>query len=354
MDGAGPSLSPSRVPAESANESVYDWPVTPGEPAREVWYGLVTHRVRPLALWFRYTLDSETDGEQTGRLWAAVTDREGAMSVGVRTLPVTLTDATIETAPFRLSFDEETRLQTDAASGAISGESDDERDVTWDLSLVPDAAPFTPLRSEWLTSAAVSLLGTGRHWSANQTTRATGSMTVGGETVTFDDAPAHQGHTVGRDIATDWQWLHCNSFTDGELAIEALRTRGRTSICLRRGQTGDRFRLNRLHHVVGPLANETTDVAPGRWTFSGRGDGVELHATVEADTDHWQRVSYRAPDGSLRYVAHCSLSGLELSYRVAGAQGWRTVESDRARAEWAETSPPVEGHYPPFADETDD
>lgn len=348
MDRAGHGASGGRGAATRANEAVYDWPVSVSGPAREVWYALVTHQVRPLALWIRYTLDSTTDGERTARLWAAVTDRDGAATVGVRTRTVDIESVTHERAPFRLRFDEETRLQTDAATGSMPAASADEQAVAWDLSLVPDPAPFTPIRSEFLTRAAESLLGTGRHWSANQTTRVTGTVTVGEETVSFDDAPAHQGHTVGRDIATNWQWLHCNSFPDTDLILEALRTRGRTSICLRRGRTGERYRLNRLHHVVGPLANETTQVAPGTWRFRGRGDGIELHARVEADTDHWQRASYRAPDGSLRYVAHCSLSAVELSYRVAGSQGWRTVESDRARAEWASEMPPVDGSYPPF------
>jgi hypothetical protein len=277
-----------------------------------------------------------------------VTDREGAATLGVRTRTVDIESVTLEREPFGLSFDEETRFRTDAASGSLPGEAADEQTVSWDLSLVPDSVPFTPLRSEWLTSAAVTLFGTGQHWSANQTTRASGTLAMGDATVAFEAAPAHQGHTVGRDIASAWQWLHCNSFTDSDLALEALRTRGHTSICLRRGRTGERYRLNRLHHVVGPLANETTEVSPGTWRFRGRGDGVELHASVAADTDHWQRASYRAPDGSLRYVAHCSLSTVELSYRVAGSQGWRTVESDRARAEWGAETRPVSGSYPPF------
>lgn len=330
-------------PAERANGPAYEWPVSPGTPAREVWYLLVTSRERSLVLWVRYTLVSTTDGDQEARLWAAVTDRNRRLTQSVRTVTVDPATARIETDPFQFVLSEHGSIETTGATGSVPADPE----LAWDLTYTPDGAPFTPLRSKRLTSLAVALLGTGRHWSGNQSVRATGQLTVDSETVTFSDAPTHQGHTVGRNAAPQWQWVHCNSFDDENVVIETLRTRGKTSICLRVGK--QRYRLNRLHHVVGPLANESTAVSPGRWQFRGRGDGVELHASVEADSDHWRLASYRTPDGSLRYVAHCSLSRIELSYRERGQREWHHVESHRARAEWADKEPPVPGSYPPFA-----
>jgi len=332
-------------PAERANRPVYEWPVSAGTPAREVWYLLVTSRERPLVLWVRYTLVSTTDGEQEARLWAAITDGTGRLTRSVRTTAVDPATARIETDPFRFAVGDHGAIETGGASGSVRTDTE----IAWDLTYTPDSAPFTPLRSKQLTSLAVALLGTGRHWSGNQSVRATGHLRVDDETISFSDASTHQGHTVGRNAAPRWQWVHCNSFDEETVTIETLRTRGKTSICLRVGN--QRHRLNRLHHVVGPVANETTAVEPGHWQFHGRGDGVEVHASVEADPDHWRLASYRTPDCSLRYVAHCSLSRIELSYRERGSRDWRNLESNRARVEWADTEPPVDGFYPPFAAE---
>ena len=47
----------------TGNRAYFDWP-DPGEPAREVWYSLVTHPEEPMALWHRLTLAT---GEKSWR-----------------------------------------------------------------------------------------------------------------------------------------------------------------------------------------------------------------------------------------------------------------------------------------------
>lgn len=326
--------------ADDDNRPRFDWPVPAGQPAREVWYGLVTHPSRPLALWVRYTLVSITAGHREARIWGALTDGAGDRSCfGTRSRR--LDDLSLSAAPFELIIDGAGTLASDGATGSV--ETDAGR-LTWDLEHEPDPVTFTPLRSRRLTTLASRLLGTGRHRSCNQSIRTAGTVTLDGERIRFEDAPAHQGHTVGRSSPDRWRWVHCNTF-GGDWAVEALAVSGRLSICLR---TPDGVhRLNRLHHLVGPWANETVAAEPGRWRFRGAGDGARVECTVRAEPAHWQRVSYLCPDGSRRYNAHCSLSRVELRVNTSVTDGWAEMNSDRGRAEWVAAEPPVAGTYRP-------
>lgn len=316
------------------NAPVLDWPLDRGEPGREVWYGLAGPADGSAAFWYRYTLLSTTDGYQEARLWAALTDTDGSTRFVSESLPLEM--AALSDEPFRYAV-ADGELTSRSARGRLD-------DVSWDLSYEPDSFVFTPLRSERLTSLLARVASTGRHWSRNESVRASGEVTVGERTLTFDDAPAHQGHTLGSNPPPRWRWLQCNAFDDDSVALECLDLDGRLSMCLRRD--GEVHELNRLHHIVGPRASETTRNGTGRWEFSGAGDGVEVDASVVADPDHWQRVTYMTPDGSPRYNAHCSLSAVTLRYRVDGGPE-RTLTSDAGRAEWVDTDEPVSGHYRP-------
>ncbi len=322
------------------NRPWFEWPVPAGSPAREVWYGLVTHPDRPLALWVRYTLVSTTQGHREARVWGGLTDGESDRTCfgtsGRRLDALSLTDD-----PFTVAVDGIGRLSSGGATGRVGT---DAGVLEWDLGHEPDPVTFAPLRSRRLTGLATRVLGTGRHWSRNQTIRTSGTVTLDGEPVSFEDAPAHQGHTVGRSTPKQWRWVHCNTL-EGKWAVEALDVADRLAICLR--TPAGVHRLNRLHHVVGPWASETIDVAPGRWRFRGSGDGARVECTVRADTDHWQRVAYLCPDGSQRYNAHCSLTSVEGRVDTPATAGWVEVSSDRGRAEWVGTAPPITGAYRP-------
>lgn len=322
----------------SENAAWLDWAATERSRAREVWYGLVGHPTRPVAFWFRYSLLSTGAGDTTCRLWAALTDRDGDAVFETRTVDASTVES--ERDPFRIVAGKAGALEDDAAHGRTDT-------VRWSFEYDPDPVTFTPLRSRRLTNLASRVLGTGHHWSVNQSIRLDGTVTVGDRTVEFEDAPGHQGHTAGGSVPDGWQWVHCNDFDRSEVALEALGLGGKLSICLRRD--GAAHRLNRLWHVLGPRGNRTVETAPGRWRFHGRGDGAEVRATVTADEECWQRAAYPCPDGSRRFVAHCSLSSVDLSYRVknGGWSAWRRATSDGGRAEWAGREPPVPGTYRP-------
>ncbi|MFW5929398.1 MAG: hypothetical protein ACOCT0_03145, partial [Halobacteriota archaeon] len=173
-----------------SNDPYFDWPLDEGERGREVWYSLVTHQDGDRAFWYRYTLLSTDSGHQEGRVWAGYTDREQPERSFFTTERHPL-DAVGLSTPFEYEVDG-CRLTSTSASGEL----DD--GTRWDFEYEEDDFTFTPLRSKKLTDAAERLLGSGRHWSYNQSISIDGELQVGGETVEFDSAPGHQGHTVGR------------------------------------------------------------------------------------------------------------------------------------------------------------
>ncbi len=320
----------------TGNEPHFDWHLDEGERGREVWYSLVTDTKNDVAFWYRYTLLSTDSGHQEARLWAGLTGGEGEDFFTTRRYP--LEEAALKD-PFALSFGD-ARLTNSSAEGSLDTP---EGEASWELEYEPDDTIFTPLRSKKLTDFAEKFLGSGRHWSANQSVSMNGTLEVGGTTYEFDDAPGHQGHTVGETSPESWSWIHCNCFDEPDACIEVLNVEGKVSLCFRKG--GETYMLNRLKDVMGPLATENVENEAGRWRLSAKGEGVKLDVRVEVEDDSkWRKAAYLTPDDSSRYVAHSSLTPIEVTYRVKDNGDWserRTLESDVARTEWADTSPQV-------------
>lgn len=89
------------------------------------------------------------------------------------------------------------------------------------------------------------------------------------------------------------------------------------------------------------------------WSTTGRTRSRSISVTVGDHTvefedapGHWQPVAYCAPDESLRYNVHCSVSDVTLTYRLDGEDPV-TVESLAGRAEWVGSDPTVSGEYRP-------
>jgi hypothetical protein len=274
-------------------------------------------------------------------VWAALTDGSHSTFVS-RSFPLGVVHRRDD--PFALEIGDDDdgggELTSRSAWGALPEEG-----VTWDLEHDPDEYVFTPLRSQRLTSLLGVLADAGKHWSRNESVLTSGTVTVGDHTVEFDEAPGHQGHTVGTDPPERWRWVQCNGFEDHAVSLEALDLDGTLSVLFRRGE--EVYPLNRVGHVLRNNRTLRDDV--GHWRFRASGEGVEVTATVRADPAHWQTVAYCAPDETLRYNAHCSVSDVTLTYEV-DEEGPVTVESPAGRAEWVGSEPPISGEYRPAWD----
>ena len=322
------------------NESAHDWPLALGQPGREVWYSLVSSPDASVAFWYRYTLLSTEEGDREGRLWAALTDRESPAASTFSSMSFDPGNTDTAADPFALEIGNG-RLTSASATGTVG-------DISWNLEYDPDVYAFTPLRSQRLTDLLYRVAGTGKHWSRNQSVSMSGTVTVGDRTVDLESAPGHQGHTVTQVTPPDdWTWVQCNDFAENDSAVlEALCLEDKLSVCFR--LDGEVYPLNRVHHVhpLSPRANAVERDEVGTWQFQAAGEGVELRATVEATPDCWQHVTYKLPDDTLRYNAHCSLSDITVTYSHDGNRV-HTLTSDAARAEWVGTDRPRDGKYRP-------
>ena len=313
---------------EGDNDPYFSWPLQGGERAREVWYSLVSHPDLAVGFWYRYTLLSTDSGHQEARVWAALTDRTGTSSgtEGVATRRFPLVSAEVEGNPFRLSV-EENELTSNSARGSVEG-------VEWQLSYEPDEMTFVPLEGDGMGGE------TGEHWSANQSVEMTGTVRVDGETHYFEDAPGHQGHTVGTAAPPSWSWTHANSFVDdADTVVEALEFAGMATVCLR--HDGEMYALNTMDQILE--GNRSVENDPGRWVFEGESDEVGLRVEVGVDADEdselWKKAAYLTPDDTVRYVAHASLADIRIGYETEDEEG--TLETESGRAEWAGKEPPV-------------
>ncbi len=330
-------------PRDQPNMPYFDWSEDIDKPQREVWYSLVTTPDRKKSLWYRFTLLSTSKGHREARIWLGLTDRENQEHQFFDTEKHRLDEVDIS-EPFRLEIDDSV-LTNHSVEGSIDTSI---MDAEWRMEYEPDSFFFTPLRSKELTDMAEKTMGAGRHWSANQSVRMDGWIEFDDERIEFSDAPGHQGHTVGRSAPDRWSWLHCNSF-DEDAVIETLNLDGRLSICLRLGD--EAYQLNKMEHIMGPKASENRVDEVGRWSYKGSGEGLDLEVAVEVDyPELWKHVTYLTPDDTKRYLNHCSLSDISVTYRLETEDGWSepvTLESDAARAEWAEREKTIEGEYIP-------
>lgn len=320
----------------TGNEPFFEWPSVDG-PAREVWYAVVAHPEEPLAFWWRYTIvQTSTDSEV--RVWAAVSDgRPDGDSVFV-TEAFDLDALDLESHPFRLTVGADARLADDESRGRVGGS---ETTIAWAFDYEHDSLTFTPIRDESVMRTAAEQLGTGCHWSANQSIEVDGTLTIGDEEYTFSDAAGHQGHTAGTSAPDRWVWAHCNTF-EADISLEALRVNDRlTSVCLRLPEQN--VLINRQETVFGEggVTTVTESATAGTWAFRGETEDTGFDVRFDAERD-LQCVSYLTPDESLRYNTHCSLADVEL--HVDGDR----YRADGARIEWVQKSPPRSGSYPPF------
>ncbi|MFB6283973.1 MAG: tocopherol cyclase family protein [Halobacteria archaeon] len=332
---------------KSGNDVYFDWPLEKGEKAREVWYSLVTHPDRPLVVWYRYSLISTDEGRREGRVWFGLSDGEDQTSSFLETRSVDIGEVSYD-SPFYLEMGDSGGISNHGAEGEIESEIEGEDEVSWEFSYEPDEVTFTPLRSEKVTKMAEKFLNSGRHWSFNESISMNGTVTLDGEEIEFRDAPGHQGHTAGRSIPDSWSWIHCNSFEDPSVSIEALHLDGKTSICFR--VDGESYMLNRLNEVL--RGNDTRYNNVDGWRFTGSQDEFELDVRVEVDggdqeslgdvDGKYRKACYLAPDHSSRYVAHCGLADVEISYSLGDGYPC-SASSSKARVEWGGTEPPVGG-----------
>jgi hypothetical protein len=232
-------------------------------------------------------------------------------------------------------------LRPHESRGAI--ESGDRR-VAWDLALSSDGIPLVPFPHAWMYEAKFP---SSKLVSPFPDLRATGSVTVNGETWNVDRWPGLLGHNWGPRHAPVYAWGHSNMWerADGkpepELVFEGVSGRVKvgpvlspvmTLLCLR--WRGVRYDLN----AAGDwLANRGT-ISPHRWVFEGHGRHVSLRGEMWASTEDFVGLHYDNPYDVPTHCLNSKLASARLEITASGRAPFE-VRSRAAALEIGTTDP---------------
>lgn len=309
----------------NAPDNVRRWDGTsPGH--YEVWYLTCNHVASQTGYWIRYTLEAPIgDGgaghaEPYAQLWFARFDaRDPARTFALnRKFPIANMAATAD--PFSIAIAANTLLH-DRMRGAIAG---DGHDAAWDLRWTP--APRTHRQLPEVMYARGGL-GETTVLTPNLDVALTGSITVDGQTLTFDGEPGGQTHLWGKKHAHQWAWGHCNAFDDHPgAALEALTVRLR-----RRGVTlppltiftlhldGEELAFNQFRHTPFNRA----ELGTGLYRFRAWSPLVRIEGEFSARPEDMVVAPYVDPDGEPSYCANTEIGVLRVTVSRRVGTRWR-------------------------------
>jgi hypothetical protein len=313
----------------------------------EVWFATFNHRLTGTGYWIRYTLESplEGQGEPHAILWFAFfdgkrPDRNWAIH---RKLPIA--ELSAEPSPFKLAIGDDAVLRQDAMRGSIAG---DAHSASWELAYTP--CNFTHRHLPDLVYPR-SFADT-KVVSPNLIINLHGTVTVDGETHTFEGDPGCQSHLWGRKHAHAWAWSHCNTFREDPTAcVETL------SVRLRRGG----LVLPTLSFVSLYLGSDVyhfrrfqdLPFTRGRWEtglyrFSAVRGRVKVEGELRCRPEDLIKTLYSDPDGEPSFchnteVADCALTlSMRRSLLAPFKRVHRLTSRGAAHFEYAARTP--DGH----------
>ena len=294
----------------------------------EVWYTTAIHRATGCGVWFRYTITAPASGPAFAELWGFVFDpdrkRNFAAKQRFEIERLGGPNGRDDGALVRIgdSWMSETHLE-----GAVSS---DDVDLAWSLDIDPAGRCFQhlPARLRRRAERTASTL-----CSPNLSIPLTGTVTIDGETLSFEDEPGSQSHRWGRRHPVTWAWAHCSEFegVDGVLEGVAAQVplgplRPTTTFLYLNHQAQD-LEFNDLRWA---LVAKSRYALP-TWAFTARTDAWKIVGAARASIDDFVQVSYMDPDGSARYCANCEIGDLAIEVYRRSPAGWIHDESLTAR-----------------------
>jgi len=322
------------------NQPRFRWPPRRRQPQYDLWYAVVQHPTRPIALWCRYTLLHRVDGRSEGRLWAIVSDEAQPQRPVLTTQRFELGRVTFDRDRFGLHLADAGFLSNGLATGRLPAPCGE---VGWELDFAPAGNSFTMLGSRRL---ARWVAPTG-YYTTNPSVRARGAFWVGADRIELAAAPMTQGHLFGQRLNPHFVWCTCPSFDNAPASyFEALAAElvpGRVSMTCQLVLDGEAFRFNSVSDVLGPLVSRQhgtrAQFSLGRWTFVARNSRVTVSGEVIGDRAPFRLVRYLSPDGSSRFNNHQSRAALRLTVRRVDGTTRELVCSERASFDFVASQP---------------
>ena len=200
------------------------------------------------------------------------------------------------------------------------------RSVGWDLALLSDGVPIVHFPHPWMYEGKFPAT---KVVSPFPDLRATGSITVNGETWEVDRWPGLLGHNWAPRHTPLYAWGHCNVWeredaaagAETELVFEGSSAKVKvgpvlsplsTLLCLR--WRGVRYDLN---SALDLLTNKG-EISPRRWRFEGKNRHLALRGEMWAPSDDFVGLFYENPDGPPTYCLNSKLAHARLEIEARG------------------------------------
>jgi Tocopherol cyclase len=301
----------------------------PGSPRNgyEVWFLTLTDRASGQGFWIR-----STTGARGAAVWFARFDPSDPS----RTFGIHRRNSTVTIAGDR--FDVrigECSMASGTAVGRIQGAG---HEAAWSLAW-PTGAETYRLLPAWMYRG--SLVPT-KPYSPNVDARVSGTITVDGERLAISQAPAQQGHLIGKRHAERWAWAHCGDFDGDHGVVHALTAQGRRGPALTPFVTsvgvlwdGRWLRFTKV--------GRRRDFSLGRWKIDMADRRYRLTGRIEAPARDMIRARYEDPDGTERWCHNSEIASSRLALFERTSGGFEQVARFESRgtthAEWAGRTP---------------
>jgi Tocopherol cyclase len=310
------------------------------KPGYEVWFITFTDPATGQGFWIRSTITNpaEAGADPRPAVWFARFDPgDPDRTFGVHRAGSTSAATDVGDEAFEVRIDG-TLMASGIADGSIEGGG---HAATWSLTW-PTGPDTYRLLPDWMYRGGMAPT---RPYSPNVQTTVRGTLTVDGERLDIHDAPAQQGHLIGKRHADRWAWAQCGAFDGVTAVVHAIAAQGR------RGPVHTPFVTS-----IGVLwdgrwirmskSSRRRDFGLGTWKIDVGNGQYRLTGRVEAPARDLIRARYEDPDGTPRYChnSETASSRLVLFERTAGAFEEVALLESRGttHAEWAGLTPAAE------------
>lgn len=285
----------------------------------EVWYATALHRATGCGVWFRYTLTAPTAGPPYCELWGFVFDpdrkRNFATKERLSIARLAEPNGRDDGALVRIgdAWLSETHLEGELTH--------DDRSLTWSLDLDPAdrCLQHLPAQIRKRAERTASVV-----CSPNLAAAFSGTVTIDGETLAFEDEPGCQSHRWGRRHPLTWAWAHCSDFVEGDAVFEGVAAKAPigplrpTTTFLYLGYKGIDLEFNELRWAL--LAKSR--YALPTWAFTARTEDWKIVGAARGSIDDFVQVTYMDPDGSARYCANSEIGDLAIEVYRRSTNRW--------------------------------
>jgi hypothetical protein len=296
----------------------------------EVWFTIVHHPETGVGFWFRHTfhLPAKGQGQPEATLWFAACDpRPEKANVAFKQV-FPLSELSYDRDRLRVTVGTST-LTHESAQGALEGNG---HKAAWDLKIGPGDRTFQHIHTLLRPLAKTKVC------CPKMNVPYTGTITLDGETFTFDKAPGHQTHLWGTKRTEEMLWAHCNTFENApgaalEMVAVKLRKLGRVTPWLTLIGFRDQHIELTMTSPLHVLRNQT-EARLGRWEFTSAGRFQRVRGVVEVDPARLGAVLYTDPDGEQAWCNFSELADCTLTLEEIDANNshWHVVREYRSKA----------------------